>query len=311
MPRNLRLTCFLSVLAFMVASCGGSASTSSAPPSPSTVEDCRGATESISSGPSPSPGIQYIKMTVDRKLRSYRLFKPAGIDYTKQVPLVIVLHGADMDATRMEELIHFDDEATTAGFVAAYANGCSKFWAYATGGSKLADMHFIEKVLDRLQTDLRIDQHRVFIAGFSAGAIMSYRLACDLASRITAIVSVSGGMFADECKPTRPVSILEIHGTDDSAIPWQGGGSPPTSPVETVVQHWRTLNGCVGNPTLRQNGITKTSQWTNCTGGTSVRLDTVVGGHHTWFGSELNPVPGEPNANTLIWQFLGTLRQTG
>jgi hypothetical protein len=38
-----------------------------------------------------------------------------------------------------------------------------------------------------------------------------------------------------------------------------------------------------------------------------VRLDTVVGGHHQWFGPDYNPVPGEPDFNTEMWFFLSSL----
>jgi len=78
----------------------------------------------------------------------------------------------------------------------------------------------------------------------------------------------------------------------------------------TVVQRWLTLDGCVGNPLLSQTGITKTSLWKNCSGGAVVRLDTIIGGHHTWFGSTSDPVPGEPDANTAIWAFLKQFQLT-
>ena len=118
-------------------------------------------------------------------------------------------------------------------------------------------------------------------------------------------------MFHDDCKPARPVSILEMHGTDDSLIPWGGGGSPPLDPVETVSQRWRTLDGCLGAAVVSQTGITKTSLWSHCASGSKVRLDAVAGGHHTWFGSELDPVSGEPDANLVIGTFLGSIQPTG
>jgi len=296
------LPCSVLILTFTVASCGGSAATSPARPSPGPVENCRGLTGSAPSGTSPSPTIQSIDLTVDGKLREYRVFRPPALDSTKPVPLVVVLHGAGFDGAGFETLTEFDDEATMAGFLAAYPTGCRQIWQYAGGGSKLPDLHFISKMLDRVETNFRIDPARIFVIGFSAGAFMSYRLACDLSGRIAGIVSVGGSMFADECRPGRPVSILEMHGTDDSLVPWQG--SATTNPVDTVIQRWRTLDGCVGGPILSQSGITKTSLWSHCAAGTTVRLDAVVGGHHSWFGA----VPGEPNANAVIWSFLSNLR---
>jgi polyhydroxybutyrate depolymerase len=289
--------CLVLTLTFTIASCGGSAATSATRPSASPVENCRGLTGRTS----PDPTIQSVSLTVDGKLREYRVFRPPALDSTKPVALVVVLHGAGQDAAGFETITQFDDEATTAGFIAAYPNGCRQIWQYAGGGSKLADLHFITKMLDRLETEFRIDPARIFVVGFSAGAFMSYRLACDMSSRVTGIVSVGGSMFADECKPTRPVSILEMHGTDDTLVPWQGGAT--TNPVDTVIQRWRTIDGCVGGPILSQNGLSKTSVWSHCASGTTVRLDAVQGGYHAWFGA----VPGEPKANAVIWSFLSKL----
>jgi polyhydroxybutyrate depolymerase len=171
---------------------------------------------------------------------------------------------------------------------------------------------FISRLLDRLFKDLPINQSRVFATGVSGGGFMSYRLACELSNRFTAIASVSGVMLFDACHPTRPVSILEMHGTDDSIVPYGGGvpNGPPSPSVAAVMQTWTTLDGCVGDPMLSQTGITKTSLWKGCKGGAIVRLDTVVGGHHTWFGSSFDPVPGEPNANAVIWDFFSSLQPT-
>jgi polyhydroxybutyrate depolymerase len=249
-----------------------------------------------------------VSLTVDGKLRDYRLFRPPALDLIRAVPLVVMLHGSPIDAAGMENLIHFDDEATTTGFLEASPNGCDGFWSYSEGGPKSVDEHFISKVIDQLESQFQIDKARVFIVAVSAGTWVAYRLACDLASQIAAIASVAGTMrLADDCAPARPVSILEMHGTLDAAHPWQGYGPHSASPVDAVIQRWTQLDRCTGNPTLNQTGITVTSVWTACQGGAVVRLDKVVGGHHTWFGSSLDPVPGEPDANATIWSFFSGL----
>lgn len=295
-------------LAFEIAACGGSVATPAARLSPSPVQDCRGSTETAPGGPSPLPGVTYVNLTVDNRLRDYRLFQPSNLDLTKPTPLVIMLHGSPADAAAMESIIHLDDEATTAGFLEASPNGCGGFWSYAERGPKSVDENFISKVIDQLESKFRIDKARVFIVAVSAGTWVAYRLACDLSNQIAAIASVAGTMrLADECRPARPVSVLEMHGTLDSQHPWQGGGLHGASPVDAVIQRWTQLDGCAGDPTLTESGITATSVWKECQRGAVVRLDKVVGGHHTWFGSSFDPVPGEPNANAVIWSFFSSL----
>ena len=152
-------------------------------------------------------------------------------------------------------------------------------------------------------TEYRIDKSRIYAAGFSGGGMLAHALGCEMSDRFAAIASVAGVLFPKlTCQPARPVSILEMHGTADNNVPYLG--LPPDMPsTATTIQFWVTENGCPGSPTQTVSGITTTSIWVGCRGGTVVRLDTVNGGHHQWFGSGLNPVPGEPNSTAEIWRF--------
>ena len=301
----------IALVAAVCLACGNATSGASAPrhsPSPSPAQDCRGATEVDPTSPSPAPGVTYVEMTVDGKLRDYRLFVPPGLDLGKPVPLVVVLHGAPIDAQGMENLIHFDAVAAKAGFISASPNGCDGLWSYADGGPKQADDDFIEQTILQLEARYPVNPRRVYLVGASAGSWLEYRLACDFADHITAIASVAGTMrLTDPCTPSRPVSILEIHGTLDNQHPWEGSGPHHAFPVDAVMQKWRDLDGCATTPTVTVSGITETSRWSHCQGGAVVQLAKVERGHHTWFGSDLDPVPGEPDANTLILNFFQSL----
>jgi polyhydroxybutyrate depolymerase len=297
----------LMALSFGLTACG-SQNVAGATPRP--LEDCRGATELAHGGPTPGPGVQYVSLTVDGKLRDYRLFRPPTLEHTKPVPLVLVLHGSPIDAAGFESVIHLDSEAAMAGFLSASPNGCNGFWDYAEGRSKVADETFISQVIRQLKTEYSIS--KIYVVAASAGSWMAYRLACDLSGEIAAIASVAGTMrLSEACQPARSVSILEMHGTSDGLHPWDGGGPHGAYPVDAVIARWTTLDGCTGAPTATQSGITMTTTWSQCSGGAVVRLDKVVGGKHTWFGSDFDPVPGEPNANAVIWNFFSSLQPSG
>ena len=49
---------------------------------------------------------------------------------------------------------------------------------------------------------------------------MAHRMACDHADAIAAIVSIAGATFLnpDDCAPSEPVSVLQVHGTNDAVI---------------------------------------------------------------------------------------------
>jgi polyhydroxybutyrate depolymerase len=252
-------------------------------------------------------GVQYASITIGSLKRTYRLFIPPSLDPKQSPPLVVALVGCPKTGEEMAQATNLDGRAENGGFDIVYPDPIAGCWNAGTQACVLNpnadDITFIGRLLDRLTTDLRVDRARVFAAGFDCGAVMAYRLACELSDRIAAIASVGGEMDdSTNCRPSTGVSILEMHGTDDSWVDYTQGAK--------AVQQWVTFDGCVGNPTLSNSSITKTSLWSNCHQGTSVRFDTVVGGHHTWFGSYLGiggPVVGEPKANAVVWDFFSSL----
>jgi polyhydroxybutyrate depolymerase len=293
-------------LLICIASCGGSA-----------AKPIAGATPSPSSSPSIA---QHGNLTVAGLKRTYRLYVPPSLGPKQQSPLVVVLTGCPGTGDEMADLTHADDIATAGGFVVVYPDpvpdasgdptnleGC---WNAGTccGDAQtkgVDDVEFISSLLDLLITNAPVDKARVFVAGLSAGGMMAYRLACQLSNRFVAIASVSGAQVIKTCSPARPISILEIHGTDDSRLPYEGDQYFPST--MSTIQRWVALGGCATTPTKTVNGITSTSSWSQCRAGTVVRFDTVNGGHHSWFGSDMDPVPGEPNANAVVWGFFKNL----
>jgi polyhydroxybutyrate depolymerase len=314
MARVVRLLT-LAVLA-AVLSCGPAARSNggTASPTPRPAIECRDPNLATYTTPAPAGTSRYETMTVGGALRDFRVFVPASLDLKAQVPLVIQLHGSPATVADFQPVTHFDDEATQARFLAAYPDGCDGYWnAGRCCTSKANDVAFIEAVIDRMEAEFPVDRSRVFLVGASAGSMMGYRVACELADRIDGFASDAGTIVIDICQPTRPVPIFEMHGTLDADIPYDGGRASigvngPS--VASLVQLWVQLDGCVGDPTLSQNGITKTSIWKSCRAGATVRLDTVVGGHHQWFGSDYDPVPGEPNFNREMWGFLSSVKTT-
>jgi polyhydroxybutyrate depolymerase len=268
-------------------------------------------------GSSPSPNtVEHGSLTVAGLKRTYRLLAPPPTNPARASPVAFVLTGCPGTGDEMADLSKADTLATTGGFVVVYPDpipdasgdpsnleGC---WNAGTccGDAQakgVDDVKFIGALLDRLMADSTIDKARVFVAGLSSGGMMAYRLACELSDRIAAIASVSGTQVIQTCRPARPISILEMHGTSDDRLPYEGDqyfGSPTST-----IQRWVTLNGCSATPTKTTDGITNTSTWSQCHEGSIVRFDTIVGGHHSWFGSDMDPVPGEPSANSAVGEF--------
>jgi polyhydroxybutyrate depolymerase len=223
-------------------------------------------------------------------------------------PLVLALHGYTQDASRLEATTHFNDEAAQAGFVVAYPRGIGQSWnAGSCCGSaqseNIDDVKFIGQLIDRLVKGGQADPKRVFATGLSNGGMMVYRLACELSDRLAAVASVSGAMVTDACNPTRPISVLEIHGTQDAIVPFEGGPTvlgPVPSTISTM-KRWAGIDGCAADAQINQSGIVRTMTWTPCRDGTAVTLDAVNGLGHSWFSAE-------PNATKVVWEFFSRLQ---
>jgi polyhydroxybutyrate depolymerase len=134
---------------------------------------------------------------------------------------------------------------------------------------------------------------------------MSYRLACQLEDRITAIASVTGLLVFSPCEPSRPVPVLQMHGTADQVVPYAG--------VQFTIGHWTNHNNCppdsvvVDLPdtdTTDQTTVTLTT-YSPCDDSSEVLLYTINGGEHTWPGATLSigVTNYDINGSVEIWDF--------
>jgi polyhydroxybutyrate depolymerase len=171
---------------------------------------------------------------------------------------------------------------------------------------------FISALIDRLEATDAADPDRVYVTGLSRGAMMTYRLGCELSDRVAAIAPVSGNMATADgsadvpCTLARPVSVLAIHGTADGTIPIAGGTVDITfSPLIDVIARWRDLDSCTGAQAVAVDGASTTTSWA-CRGGSAVEMRVVGGGWHTWPVRSSSPTPSNPDdfdASRLIADF--------
>ena len=257
--------------------------------------------------------------------RQYLLHLPPSYERSSgKLSLVLFFHGGKSKAERMDRLTGFNAEADENNFVIVYPKGINERWNDGRG-SELAtadDIGFVRALIDQLVQDYRIDPARVYATGISNGAILSHCLACELSDKITAIASVAGTMptnVAQNCRPSRPVAVLMIHGTKDPLILWEGGtgnkkgqiGGSTLSVTETI-QFWASKNGCDTTPQstpvrdLVEDGTTTTRE-EYCP---KVVLYKVIDGGHTWPGGRqylpetiIGKTSQDFDATKLIWEF--------
>ncbi len=221
--------------------------------------------------------------------------------------------------------------AEREGFIVAYPDGVDKQWNDGReifGAANTDDVGFLSALIDHIAEHYTIDPGRVYATGISNGGLMSFRLACDLSEKVTAVAPVTAALSEDlvpNCSPSHPVSVLLINGTEDPLVPWEGGQikvwrqerGAVISTADTV-QFWVAQNHCPGPPNvswepdtdLKDGTRVRREAYDGCRDGTKVVLYAVEGGGHTWPGGKqylpkglIGRTSRDIDANELIWHF--------
>jgi len=286
--------------------------------------------------------------------RAYDVHLPADYVPSRPVPVILAIHGgggnshgAARTACPRGEIDSPDclhAMATREGVAVVYPNGTGarlapnvRTWN-AGGGANgwqcvsgracregVDDIAYFRALLDDLARWVAVDSRRVYATGLSNGGAMSHRLACQMADRISAIAAVGGAnqySTTAECAPSRPVPVLQTHGTADPCWPYDGGkaacaqrdGMAKIS-VDASMRVWTTINGCgtardeeqlASEPGIRTERI----RWTRCRAETA--LVRMTGGGHVWpggwpyFGERvIGPMVQGWSANRVILDFFG------
>jgi polyhydroxybutyrate depolymerase len=277
----------------------------------------------------------------DSLKRTFNIHIPSSYDKSVQSPLVIVLHGRGANGVSMILLTHkgFNKMADNDGFIMVYPDGIELNWNDGRMDEEandrahrenINDVGFISALIDSMIKDYNINPKRIYVTGISNGAIMSYRLACELSDKITAIAPVDGNipiLLYPECSPSRPVSVLAINNTDDPLVPFYGGEIygklhriklGKVLSVDESIGFWVDRNMCSITPVMAEepdrdpkDGTRVTmKQYINGIEGTEVVLYAVDGGGHTWPGG-IQYLPAwiigktckDIDANEIIWSF--------
>ena len=247
--------------------------------------------------------------------RSALVHIPPGYDPTKATPVVLNFHGYGGTSAQEEGLSLMDAESDAAGFVLVYPQGTGALPSWNAGAccgtaaqSNLDDVGFVGSLLDQLEAQLCVDTKRVFATGMSNGGFMSHRLGCELSDRIAAIAPVAGVMGIPTCNPTRPVPVMEFHGTSDAIVPFGGNAAIAYPSVADTISGWVQRDGCQGAATTTYSkGDATCVTYGHCTGGAEVTLCTISGGGHTWPGGAPFPLLGvtsmDISATDAMWAF--------
>ena len=267
----------------------------------------------------------YDTIAIDGRTRTYLLNLPPNFDSTGPFPLVVALHGFGGRAIQMEHDYHLTEKSNSAKFIVVYPEGTPndgplglQNWnagtcCEAAQEQNVNDVGFISRLIQKLVRQYKVNPKKVYVTGMSNGAMMTYRLACEIPNQIAAIAPVSGTLLTTQpCQPSRAVPVLHIHSVIDTKVPYAGGiglGNHYFPPVDSTLHVWSAINGCDANPrVVFDNALYAQWQFMACRAGGAVLLNLTKDGGHSWPGG-LPPRPGADapseafSATDVIWDF--------
>jgi len=251
---------------------------------------------------------------VDGIERTWQLFIPPGYREGAKVPLVLDLHGSGGTPEGQGRTSGLTILAAEKGFLVV--NPAGKYlrsgstaltWNVDLDPKGVDDVRFIRALIGHLRERYSIDPARIYSTGFSGGARMSSRIACDLSDVVAAVGLVGGVRFPEHCAPKYPVAILALHAEDDEVNHFERRADSPTywpEGVNAALAHWVSYYKCDDTPNELPiaDGIVQFT-YRGCAG--AVTFIKSKGGGHTWPGSAADKfgTPRKFSATEQMWKF--------
>ena len=174
-----------------------------------------------------APASMRYSIDVSGMTREYILSVPSNYDPTHPYILIFAWHpwgGSAMQVAGTGNSGYYGLKGSSSNQAILVApegldfNGMGLGWGNTNG----EDIAFLHSMLDLFQSEMCIDQNRIFSAGFSFGGMMSNAVGC--AGLARAIAPMAGNSVVSGCLAgTKPVAYMGFHGTHDSVVDISGG----------------------------------------------------------------------------------------
>ncbi len=233
--------------------------------------------------------------------RKFNLFAPSGL---KQAPLIITLHGHGQSAKQIETLSGWNAVAAANGAVVVYPLARGARWRIF--GDTSPDVEFLLALIDHLSSEDLVNPALVFVNGYSGGAQMSWRFACEVPNRVVAAGFVAGAA-PNGCGLGRKPPVIMFHGEKDLSLPYKN--ERRTLPIPELGRAWAARAGCDPQESVERlsdaprlaEGV-RLHRWV-CDPDAPVELFSFKRGGHDWPGDEHNTGSRSVDATAFMWDF--------
>jgi polyhydroxybutyrate depolymerase len=220
----------------------------------------------------------------------------------KSQPLVLAFHGAGGSGAGFAVESGLSKTADAHGFAVLYPNAASarKFWSLSRSTGNV-DVERVEALIPQALAAVCGDPKRVFATGVSNGGGFTARLGCE--TQLRAIAPVAGGYRSlDPCPDDRRTSVLEIHGTGDNVVPYEGLPPDYGGSALTYISGWGRRDGCKEHPARKREGRKIVHlRYVDCADGLAVEHFRLEDLDHGW------PTRATGfDTNEAVWRFFST-----
>jgi polyhydroxybutyrate depolymerase len=256
---------------------------------------------------------------VEGHYRNFRFNKPLATG--KNPALFFILHGSGGSAEgMMKNTTRIESIAAKENVVIVYPEGFHHFWNECRKASNaeanlqnINENEFFSQMINYFSDRYKIDSGKVFVAGFSGGGHMAYKLALTMPDKVSAITAIVANQpepaWSDctEARIARPVLI--INGTKDATNPYEGGemfvnnaSFGVVNSTESTFRYWAGLAGYTGEPQKKllpdtdpADNKTIEAYTFQAKGKPEITLLKVIGGHHDY--------PNDIDVYVYAWEF--------
>lgn len=282
-PFRLLAAASAAACAIAVASCGSSEDSAPEQSQPSTAwtNDLGIPLSTPLVGPEPG----HTKKMQLASGRTFLLHVPEGYTPERSWPIILVFHGWNETIDSLEVNTGFSDSRA----IVAYPQGVDGAWSPAPYAktSTDEDLQFVHDMVDGLRSTYRVNDNEIFAAGMSNGGGFAAFLACRMPETFHSVATVSAAYYEgihDGCTD-RPVGRLDLHGTKDPVVSYDGGvrHETPYASVKEVLHEHERRNRCSGKvESVRLTNGAEKETWIGCEA--PLQHIRIEGGSHIWPG---------------------------
>ena len=180
------------------------------------------------------------------------------------------------------------------------------------------DEEFVESLLVQVVEDLpllsgiSIDTQRIYMAGHGDGCTLAMSFAALHSDLVAAVACHAGAVVTPVSQDSyQPTPVWRVHGTDDPIVPYRGKRNDDKVVLLGAMQgndYWGETNGCKtfesDNVVRRNLNQIRVERYTDCNGGATVELVSILGGGHKPY-LEMWDVPAATTFDTtaMAWEF--------